>query len=94
MLPIWDPMVIVIDALNECGEKDEIAEFIEVVIDACQENRPLLFRVFSLEQSRRTYSTYPHNFRGLLDDPYLGSVRLRRWRRHPQVPRGPVRHHT
>ena len=40
------PMVMVIDALDECNDKDMMAEFIEVVTSACQENRGLPFRVF------------------------------------------------
>ena len=37
-------MVIVIDALDECDDKDEIAEFIEILIDASRECRlPFLF---------------------------------------------------
>jgi len=40
------PMVIVIDALDECDDKDLMAEFIEVIIDVFQENRRLPFRIF------------------------------------------------
>jgi len=39
-------MVIVIDALDECDDKDLMAEFIEVIIDAFQENPRLPFRIF------------------------------------------------
>jgi hypothetical protein len=40
------PMLIVIDALDECDDKDAMAEFIQSLMDVCQENRRLLFRVF------------------------------------------------
>ncbi|KIM80280.1 hypothetical protein PILCRDRAFT_9808 [Piloderma croceum F 1598] len=40
------PAVIVIDALDECNDKDSMAEFIEVVIDAFHEYRQLPFRIF------------------------------------------------
>jgi len=40
------PMVIVIDALDECDDRDLMAQFIEVIIDAFQENRRLPFRIF------------------------------------------------
>jgi hypothetical protein len=39
------PLVIIIDALNECDDKDLMAEFILVVIGAFQENHQLPFRV-------------------------------------------------
>jgi hypothetical protein len=48
-LLLWhgiNPMVIVIDALDECDDKDLMAEFIEVIIDAFQENPRLPFRIF------------------------------------------------
>jgi len=40
------PMVIVIDALDECDDKDLMAEFIEVIIDAMREHHRLPFRIF------------------------------------------------
>jgi len=39
-------MVIVIDALDECDDKDLMAEFIEIIIDAFQEHHRLPFRIF------------------------------------------------
>jgi len=44
-LPWTKLAVIVIDALDECDDKDLMAEFIEVVIGAFQANRRLPFRV-------------------------------------------------
>src|SRR6202167_2890234 len=43
---LWTkPAVIVIDALDECDDKDLMAEFIEVVVGAFETNRRLPFRV-------------------------------------------------
>jgi hypothetical protein len=39
-------MVIVIDALDECDDKDLMAEFIEIIIDAFREHHRLPFRIF------------------------------------------------
>ena len=41
-----EPMVIIVDALDECDDKGLMEEFIEVVTDACREIRPFPFRVF------------------------------------------------
>jgi hypothetical protein len=39
-------MAVVIDALDECDDKELMAEFIEVVTNACQELRRFPFRIF------------------------------------------------
>src|ERR1700733_10938560 len=39
-------MVIIVDALDECDDKDLMAEFIEIIADAYRANRRLPFRVF------------------------------------------------
>ncbi|KIM88400.1 hypothetical protein PILCRDRAFT_256054 [Piloderma croceum F 1598] len=39
------PTVVIIDALDECGDKELMAEFLEVVIDACRANHAFPFRV-------------------------------------------------
>jgi hypothetical protein len=44
--PRTEPMVIIIDALDECGDKELMEEFIEVVTDACRDIRPFPFRIF------------------------------------------------
>lgn len=44
--PPEKPMVIVVDALDECDDKELMAEFVNVVIDACREYGGLPFRVF------------------------------------------------
>ena len=44
-LPWTKPAVIVIDALDECDDKDLMAEFITVVIGSFEANRQLPFRV-------------------------------------------------
>src|SRR5882762_4551820 len=40
------PMVIVIDALDECDDKELMAKFIEVITEACRPGRRFPFRVF------------------------------------------------
>lgn len=40
------PMVIVIDALDECDDKELMAKFIEVITDACRRGHQFPFRVF------------------------------------------------
>lgn len=40
------PMVIVVDALDECDDKELMAKFIEVITDACRRGRRFPFRVF------------------------------------------------
>jgi hypothetical protein len=40
------PMIIFVDALDECDDKDLMAEFIEIIADAYRSNRRLPFRVF------------------------------------------------
>jgi hypothetical protein len=45
MSPRIGPAVIIIDALDQCDDKKLMEEFIEVVTDACRENRPFPFRV-------------------------------------------------
>jgi hypothetical protein len=39
-------MVILIDALDECDDKELMAEFIEIITDACRGNNPFPFRIF------------------------------------------------
>jgi len=53
MLAVTDPnleptttMVILIDALDECDDKELMAEFIEIITDACQGNDQFPFRIF------------------------------------------------
>ncbi|KIM72955.1 hypothetical protein PILCRDRAFT_15647 [Piloderma croceum F 1598] len=43
---ITTPMIIFIDALDECDDKELMAEFIEIVADAYRGNRRLPLRVF------------------------------------------------
>jgi hypothetical protein len=45
-LALPEPMVIVIDGLDECDDKELMAEFIEVVISACQDGSQFPFRLF------------------------------------------------
>ena len=40
------PMVIIVDALDECNDKDSMAKFIEIIIDASADRRQFPFRIF------------------------------------------------
>jgi NACHT domain len=40
------PMLMIIDALDECDDKDLMAEFIEIIIEECQKDRRLPVRFF------------------------------------------------
>ncbi|KIM77982.1 hypothetical protein PILCRDRAFT_11641, partial [Piloderma croceum F 1598] len=60
-------LVIVIDALDECDDKDLMREFIEVVIGAFQENNQLPFRVV-------VTSTVEEHIRQKLETPAARSV--------------------
>jgi NACHT domain len=40
------PTVVILDALDECSDTELMAEFLEVVIDACRTNHAFPFRVF------------------------------------------------
>ena len=46
ILALRKPMAIVIDALNECKDKDLMVEFIMIIIDAFRDNHRLPFQVF------------------------------------------------
>jgi NACHT domain len=41
-----NPMVIVIDGLDECDDKELMAQFIEIITDACQVDNQFPFRIF------------------------------------------------
>ena len=44
--PWAKPLVLVIDGLDECDDKDRMAQLIQTIIDAFQEKRGLPVRVF------------------------------------------------
>jgi hypothetical protein len=44
--PAATPMVIIIDALDECGDNELMAESVDFIINACLENRDFPFRFF------------------------------------------------
>jgi len=46
ILALRKPMAIVIDALDECKDKDLMVEFIMIIIDVFWDNHRLLFQVF------------------------------------------------
>jgi hypothetical protein len=68
------PTVIIIDALDECGDKELMAESVEFIINACLENRDFPFRFFltsrleehlqkKLEASAARSTIYPLDLR-------------------------------
>ena len=65
------PMVIIIDALDECDDRELMAEFLKVVIDACWANHAFPFRVLLTSRVedylRRTLEAHAESIVYLLD---------------------------